>query len=129
MNGTCNRTLFGSPPPGALRRGRKNNYHQISITKSISKIFKQNFVCSLTNKTYKHIRWDFYSVTRGGILGIPWGQGGSKNVFIRNSTRSRVLVTNMNGTCNVTTCWSPPTGALRKGQKSNIIKFQFQTQF
>ena len=35
--------------PGALGRGRKVKYHQISITKSIENIFKLNFVCLLQN--------------------------------------------------------------------------------
>ena len=45
--------FFGSPPPGALERGQKVKHHKISITKSISKIFKLNFVCLLTNERYK----------------------------------------------------------------------------
>ena len=45
--------LFWFSPPGALGRGQKVKYHQISITKSISKIFKQNCVCLLTNERYK----------------------------------------------------------------------------
>ena len=52
-------------------------YHQISITKSISNIFKPNFVCFLTQmKDIKHIRQDFHSVAWGG-----GGGGGSKNKF------------------------------------------------
>ena len=45
--------FFGSPPPGALGRGQKVKYHKISITKSISKIFKLKFACLLTNERYK----------------------------------------------------------------------------
>ena len=52
MNGACN-SIFLAPPPGALGRDRKVNYHLISITKSISKIFIPNFVCVLTNERYK----------------------------------------------------------------------------
>ena len=47
--------FFGSPPPWALGEGPKVNYHSISITKSISNIFKPNFVCILTNERYKKI--------------------------------------------------------------------------
>ena len=39
--------------PSLLGRGQKVKYHKISITKSISKIFKLNFVCLLTNERYK----------------------------------------------------------------------------
>ena len=45
--------FFGSPPPGVMGRGQKVKYHYISITKSISKIYKLNFVCLLTNERYK----------------------------------------------------------------------------
>ena len=41
------------PPPGAWGRGQKVKYHQISITKSISKICILNFKCVLTNNIYK----------------------------------------------------------------------------
>ena len=41
--------LLWSPPPWAPQA----KYHQISITKSISKIFKLNFVCLLTNERHK----------------------------------------------------------------------------
>ena len=51
--------LFWSPPPGALGRGQKVKYHKISVTKSISKIFKQNFVCPLTNERYKTYQTGF----------------------------------------------------------------------
>ena len=44
--------FFGSLPPGALGRGQKVKYKKISTTKSISKIFKPNFVCLLTNERY-----------------------------------------------------------------------------
>ena len=44
--------IIFSLPPGALGRGQNVKYY-ISITKSISKIFKTNFVHLLTNKSYK----------------------------------------------------------------------------
>ena len=42
--------IFRSPPPGALGGDQKVKYHQIWTTKSISKIFKPNFVYLLTNE-------------------------------------------------------------------------------
>ena len=45
--------FLGPGPPGALGRGKKFKYHKISITKSISNIFKPNFICLLTNERYK----------------------------------------------------------------------------
>ena len=60
-----------APPPGALGRGQKVNYHLISITKSISKIFIPNFVCVLTNERYKTYQTVFLFCR----LGHPLGEG------------------------------------------------------
>ena len=75
--------LFWSPPPGALGRGQKVKYHIISITMSISKIFKPNFVCLLTIERYKTYQMGL-SVHRQGQapglgLGGTVGVGGFKN--------------------------------------------------
>ena len=58
------RHIFLAPPPGALGRAKRSNiikYYEISITKSISKIFKPNFdfVCLLTNERYKTYQTGF----------------------------------------------------------------------
>ena len=60
MDGAC--MAFFASPPGALGRGQKVNYHLISFTRSISKIFIPNFVCVLPNEIYKHVRQNFHSV-------------------------------------------------------------------
>ena len=77
--------FFGSPHPGALGRGQKVKYHKISITKSISKIFKPNFAYLLTNKIYKkNIRQEFHSIAwvmpQEWDLGVSWGGGGGWGV-------------------------------------------------
>ena len=72
---------FGSPPPGALGRDQKVKYHKISITKLISKIFKPNLVCFLTNERYKNIFIPSPgSCPRGGTQGYcgDFGGGGQK---------------------------------------------------
>ena len=51
--------FFFAPPPGALERGQKVKYRLISITKSISNIFKTNFVCHLTKERYKTYQTGF----------------------------------------------------------------------
>ena len=52
-------------------------YHKISISKSISNIFKTNFVCLLTNERYKTYQTGFLFSCLGhasGIgLGVPLG--------------------------------------------------------
>ena len=83
--------IFWSPPPGALGRGQKVKYHKISITKSISKIFRPNFVCLLTNERYKTYQTRFLFRHLGhapGVgLGGTVGGWGSKNFLSPNSTR------------------------------------------
>ena len=71
------RHFFFGPPLGALGRGQKVKYNQISITKSISKIFKPNFVCLLTIERYKtfQTRFSFRRLDHAPEwdLGVPWG--------------------------------------------------------
>ena len=73
------------PPPASLGRGQKVKFHLISITKSISEIFKPNFVCLLTNERYKTCQTGFsfdrlrhapgvgLGATVGGGGGGGWG--------------------------------------------------------
>ena len=81
MNGTCTGAIFWSGPPAALGRGQKVKYHLIWITKSISKIFKPNFVYLLTNERYitYHTGFSFGCLghAQGWDLGVPWGVRGS----------------------------------------------------
>ena len=97
MNRVCNGTFF-CPPPGPCGGAKRSNiikYHLISITKSISKIFKPNFVFLLTNERYKPYQTGFLFRCLGhapgvGLSGTVGGGGGvewSKNFFFRNSTR------------------------------------------
>ena len=83
MNGACNVKLFLAPPPGALGRGQKVKYHLISITKSISKIFKPNYVCVLTNEKYKTYQTGFSFCSLGHAPGVElWGcPGCQKKIF------------------------------------------------
>ena len=48
-------------------------YHKISITKSISKIFKPNFVCLLTNEIYKTYQTGFSFGRLGHAPGVGLG--------------------------------------------------------
>ena len=73
MNGARNVKKILAPPPGALRRGQKDKYHLISITKSISKIFIPNFVCVLTNEKYKTYQKGFLFCRLGHALGVGLG--------------------------------------------------------
>ena len=66
---------FWSPPPGALGRGQKVKYNLISITKSISKIFKPNFVRLLTMERYKTYQTGFLFGRLGHAPGVGLGAG------------------------------------------------------
>ena len=81
MNGACNSKFFLAQPPGALGRGQKVEYHFISITKSISKIFIPNFVCVLTNERYKTYQTGFSFCRLGHAPGVGLrGAGGAQGV-------------------------------------------------
>ena len=108
------------PPPW---EGQKVKYNKISITKSISKIFRQNFLFPHM-KDIKFIRRDFHSDTwvmpKGWDLGVPWEVGGGKQNVFQNSTSFGLYVTYMNGTCNGTLFRSPTTGAFGEEPKGQI---------
>ena len=81
MNVACNSKIFLALPPGALGRGQKVKYHLISITKSITKIFIQNFVCLLTNERYKTYQRGFSFCRLGHAPGVGLrGAGGAQGV-------------------------------------------------
>ena len=79
-------------PWGDAKRSNIIKYHLISITKSISKIFKPNFVCLLTHERYKTYQTGFSFSRLGhapgvGLRGTVGGLGGQKIIFFRISTR------------------------------------------
>ena len=81
MNGACNIKFFMALSPGALGRGQKVKYHLISITKSISKVFIPNFVCVLTNESYKTYQTGFLFCRLGHAPGVGlWGTGSAQGV-------------------------------------------------
>ena len=122
--------LFASSP-GALRRGQKSNiikYHYISITKSISKIFKPNFVCLLTNISdgifhsaalVMHQGWDL-----GVTLGL-WGQF----FFLKFNQIWCVSYLHEWHMHRHNFLGSRPLGPWGGAKRSNIIKSELQSQF
>ena len=71
------RHIFFWPRPlgpwGGAKRSNIIKYHLISITKSISKIFKPNFVCLLTNERYKTYQTGFSFPCLGHAPGVGLG--------------------------------------------------------
>ena len=73
-------TFFG-PASWSPREGSKGLLSLNSITKSISKIFIQNFACVLTNERYKTYQTGFSFCPLGHAPGVGlWNAGGAKGV-------------------------------------------------
>ena len=125
--------FFGSPPPGALGRGQKVKYHLISITKSISKIFKPNFVCLLTIERYKTYQTGFTFCRLGHAPGV--GLGGTVGGW---GVQKRFPKFNQIWCVSYLREWHMQLhnflgprllGPLGGAKRSNIIKSQLQSQF
>ena len=115
--------LFGSPSPGAQGSGKKVKYHLISIPKSISKIFKSNFVCLLTNERYITYQTGFLFHRLGHAPGVGlWGTGkGGKNYIFQNSTKFSLCVSHMRSMVNITMFLVPTPWGLREEPKDRIL--------
>ena len=112
-------------PRGGAKRSNIIKYHKNSITKSISKIFKPNFVCLLRNERYKTYQTGFSSGHLGhapgvGLGGAVGGWGVNFFFFFWNSTRFGVWVTYMNATCTGTIFWVPAPWGLGEGPKGQV---------
>ena len=82
------RNFLGPRPLRPLGGAKKVKYHLNSITKSISKIFKSNFVSLLANERYIIYQTGYSFGGLGhapgmGLGGTGRGGGGSKNYFFR----------------------------------------------
>ena len=75
MDRVCNGKFFAPPlgPWGGAEGSNIIKYHSISITKSISKIFKPNLVCLLTNERYKTYQTGFSFGRLGHAPGVGLG--------------------------------------------------------
>ena len=96
MNGACNSNFFWPRPLGPWG-GVK--YHLISIIKSILKIFIPNFVCVLTNESYKTYQTGFLFCRLGHAPGVSLrGAGGAQGVkknFFSNMVMWHIKSTGM----------------------------------
>ena len=95
MNGVCNGTFFFGHTPWGPGEGSKGqislNIIKFQLLSQFQRFFNQTLCVISQMKDIKHIRRDFHLAAwvmpQGWDLGVPWGVGGSKNFFFRNSTR------------------------------------------
>ena len=115
--------------------GQKVKYHYISITKSISKIFKPNIVCLLVNERYKTYQTGFPFCHLGHAPGAELGGtvGGGEGVNFPLSPKFNQI-----WSLNYLHEWHMqrhnflgphPLGPWGGAKRSNIIKSQLQSQF
>ena len=121
-------------PLGPWGGAKRSNIIKSQSQSQFQRFFNQTLCVFSQLKDMKHIRWDFHSVAwvmpQGWDLGAPWGIGGSKNFFPKfnqiwcvsylhewHMQRHKFLGPRLLG------------GALGRGQRSNIIKSQLQSQF
>ena len=111
--------FFGSQPPGALGRGQKVKYHLISITKSISKIFKSNFVCLLTIERYKTYKTGFSFRRLGHAPGVGLGGAGGQKFNFMNKVMWHIKLKGMSSRPGYTENFYPKIKlvTLRWGQR------------
>ena len=126
--------FFRSRPPGALGRDQKVKYHLISIIKSISKIFKPNFVCLLTIERYKTYQTGFSFGRLGhapgaGLGGTKGAWGGPKTFFHKFNQIWCVSYLHEWHMQRYNFYGPRLLGHWGGAKRSNIIKSQLQSQF
>ena len=104
---------------------------------SISKIFKPNFVCPLTNKRYKTYQgFSFSLLGHAPRVGLGGAGGGgsylpvclSHYLLLNHRTKSnpiQCVCYSQEGVCHSTFFWPYPPGVKR----SNVFKLQLNSQF
>ena len=79
----CTTSHFFCPAPWGPGEGPKGQISLNSFTKSISRIFKPNFVCLLRNERYKTYQMGFSFGHLGHAPGAGlWGTVGGQKIFL-----------------------------------------------
>ena len=111
-------------------RGQTVNYHLNSVTKSISIIFKSYFVRLLKNESYNTYQTGFsfrcWVMTQRCYL---WGTGGSGSFFQKFNQIWCVSYSHRWHMKRHHVLGPRSMGTQRGTKRSNIIKFQLQSQF
>ena len=106
----------------------------MSITQSISNIFKPNFVYLLTNERYKTFQTGFSFGRLGHAPGVGLGGtvgGGWVVIFFFFEIQPDLMCELLTSMAHATAqyFWSPPPGALGRGPKGQISKNLNHSQF
>ena len=138
MNGACNGTFFLAPPPGALGRGQKVKYQQISL-KLNYKVNLKDFLTKLcvSSHTWKILNisdgifiWRPGSCPRGRTWGYRGGVGGVKKFFFPKFNQILCVSFLHERHMHRRHFWGPhPLGPWGGAKSSNIIKSELKGQF
>ena len=83
--------FLGPHPLGPWGGAKRSNIIKSELQSQFQRFFKPNFVYLLTNErsiTYQTgFSFGRLGHAQGSDLGVPWGVGGSKIIFFRNSTK------------------------------------------
>ena len=77
MNGTCNGTILGSPPPRALGGTKRSNIIKSQFLSRFQRFLNQTLCVFSQMKDIKHVRRNFHSTAWVG-LGSTVGLGGGQ---------------------------------------------------
>ena len=121
-------------PWGGAKRSNIIKNHWISITKSISKIFKPNYVCLLRNERYKTYQTGFSFGRLGHAPGVGLGGtvGGWGVKIFFFETFNQIWCVSYLHECHMQRhqfLGPRPLGPWGGAKRSNIIKSELQSQF
>ena len=125
MNGACKGTFYLAPPPWGPGEGPKGqislNIIKFQLLCQFQRFFKPNFVCLLTNERYKTYQTGFSFGRPGHAPGV--GLGGTVGgcgvnfFFLKFNQIWCVSYLHEWHMQRHNFFWSPPPGALWRGQK------------
>ena len=118
---TQRHNFFGPHPLGPWGGVKRSNIIKSQSQTQYQRFLNQTLCVFSQMKDIKHIRQDFHSVgwvmPQGWDLGVPWGVGGPNLLFpqIQPDFVCELLTSMAHATAHF--FWSPPPGALGRGQK------------
>ena len=121
-------------PWGGAKRSNTIKYHNILITKPISKIFQPNFVCPLIHERYKtyHTGFSFGRLGHAPGVGLrgTGGVWGVKKMFFSKFNQIWCVSYLHEWHMHRHHFFGPrPLGPWGGAKRSNIIESEFQSQF